>query len=200
MPDQLPIYKCVIEDQLDSDLQVEFVSFVDKPAIDRNFLAFKDQLRFSIDEEKRIVCGPVMLADMLLYRNDPGGLGEYYTTFDKKSITAIVQKFCKKGFLQNFNLMHDLNKKTSGVSIFESIIVDEERGTKPMKGFEDAKEGSWFISAKVEDDTVWEKVKNGEVKGFSVEGIFKQIPIKMQKLSAETALEKIKAIMASIEN
>lgn len=200
MPGQLPIYRCVIEDQLDSDLQVEFVSFVDKPAIDKNFLAFKTQLRFDVNDEKRIVSGPAMLADMLLYRNDPGGLGEYYTTFDKSSILAIVQKFFKKGFVQNFNLMHDAGTSTKGVTIFESFITDEARGVHPMKGFEDAKEGSWFISAKVEDDTVWQKVKNGEVKGFSVEGIFKQIPIKMQKLSAEVALDKIKAIMASIEN
>jgi hypothetical protein len=200
MPDKLPVYKCVIEDQLDSDLQVEFVSFVDKPAIDRNFLAFKNQLRFSIDPEKHIVSGPAMLADMLIYRNDPQGLGEYYTTFDKEAIMSIVQKFFKKGFVQNFNLMHDANNKQTGITVFESFVTDEARGIKPMKGFEDAKEGSWFISAKVENEEVWNKIKDGTVKGFSVEGIFKQIPVTMQKLSADIAVEKIKAILASLEN
>lgn len=200
MPEQLPIYKCVIDDQLESDLQVEFVALVDRPAIDKNFLAFKNQLRFNIDQEKRIVSGPAMLADMLIYRNDPDGLGEYYTTFDKHSILSIVQKFFKKGFVQNFNLMHDSATATKGVTVFESFITDEARGINPMKGFEDAKDGSWFISAKVDDDNVWEKVKAGEVKGFSVEGIFKQIPVSMHKMSAETALEKIKNILASIQN
>ena|SRR5687767_9235431 len=199
MPDQLPVYKCIIEDQLDSDLQVEFVSFVDKPAIDRNFLAFKNQLRFAVDEDKHIVSGPAMLADMLLYRNDPEGLGEYYTTFDKASIMAIVQKFFKKGFVQNFNLMHDATTATKGVTVFESFITDAARGIMPMKGFEDAKEGSWFISAKVEDEVIWQKVKAGEVKGFSVEGIFKQIPVVTQKLSADVAVAKIKEILNSIQ-
>jgi hypothetical protein len=200
MADKLPVYKCVIEDNLESDLQVEFVSFVDKPAIDRNFLAFKDKMNFAIDVEKRIVSGPAMLADMLLYRNDPGGLGEYYTTFDKESIMSIVQKFFKKGFVQNFNIMHDSATATKGVTVFESFITDTERGIAPMKGFEDAKEGSWFISAKVDDEAIWNKVKAGEVKGFSVEGIFKQVPVVLQKLTADIALDKIKTILASIQN
>lgn len=195
---ELPVYKCAIDDQLDSDLQVEFVSFVDKPAIEKNFLAFKSQLRFNIDQDKRIVSGPAMLADMLIYRNDPEGLGEYYTTFDKTSILSIVQKFFKKGFIKNFNLMHDASTATSQVTIFESFLTDAARGIVPMKGFEDAADGSWFISAKVEDDTVWEKVKAGEVKGFSVEGIFKQMPVKMNKISPDLALEKIKQILQSM--
>ena len=41
-----------------------------------------------------------------------------------------------------------------------------------MKGYEDVKDGSWFGSFKVENDDVWELVKEGKVKGFSVEGIF----------------------------
>lgn len=199
MANDLPIYKCVIEDGLDSDLQVEFVSFVDKPAIDKTFLAFRDKLRFSIDTDKRIVSGPAMIADMLIYRNDPGGLGEYYTTFDKCAILAIVQKFFKKGFIQNFNVMHTADSKTSGVTIFESFLVDSDRGIQPMKGFEDATDGSWFISAKVEDESIWEKVKSGEVKGFSVEGIFKQMPVVMHKITPETAMEKIKAILATVQ-
>lgn len=195
---ELPIYKCIVDDSLDSDLQVEFISLVDRPAIDRNFLAFKDQLKFAIDTERRIISGPAMLADMLIYRKDDK-LGEYYTMFDKESIMQIVQKFFKKGFIQNFNLMHDPGKKTTGVTIFESFVTDEARGIMPMKGFEDAKEGSWFLSAKVEDDGIWEEVKSGNVKGFSVEGIFQQMPVKMRKITKVDALKKIEAILESIE-
>lgn len=199
MPD-LPIYKCLISDELESELQVEFVSFVDKPAIDKTFLAFRDKLNFAIDTEKHIVSGPAMIADMLIYRNDPEGLGEYYTTFDKEAILSIVQKFFKKGFIQNFNVMHAAGSKTSGVTIFESFLTDTVRGVQPMKGFEDVADGSWFISAKVEDAAVWEKIKSGEVKGFSVEGIFQQMPVKMTKMTPEKAMEKIKAILASVQS
>ena len=33
---------------------------------------------------------------------------------------------------------------------------------------------SWFVSMKVDNDEVFESVKNGTFKGFSVEGIFDQ--------------------------
>jgi hypothetical protein len=56
--------------------------------------------------------------------------------------------------------------------MFESWIIDRQKGKLPMTGFEDAKDGSWFGSYKVENDDVWSKVKAGEFKGFSVEGIF----------------------------
>lgn len=196
----LPIYRCSICDDLDSDLQVEFVSFVDKPAIDKTFLAFKEKLRFAVDTDKRIVSGPAMIADMLIYRNDPDGLGEYYTMFDAPSILSIVQKFFKKGFIKNFNVMHAPDSKSTGVTVFESFIVDRELGKLPMKGFEDVADGSWFVSAKVEDDAIWEKVKTGEVKGFSVEGVFEQMPVKMSKLTPDQALQKIQQILASIES
>ncbi len=198
----LPIFKGVIDDALDSDLQVQCVALVDKPAIEKNFLSFKDQkakLVFTVDTDRRIISGPAMLADMLIYRNDPGGIGEYYICFDKASILSIVQKFFKKGLVQSFNLMHDSGQATSGITIFESFLTDESRGIMPMKGFEEAKDGSWFITAKVEDDAIWEKVKAGDIKGFSVEGVFKQVPVKMAKMSADKVLEGIKQLLSAME-
>src|SRR5687767_11913805 len=64
---EFPIFKCVIDESLDSDLQVEFVALVDKPAIEKNFLAFNEKLRFTVDAERKIVSGPAMLADMMIY-------------------------------------------------------------------------------------------------------------------------------------
>lgn len=194
----LPIFKCSIDDSLDSNLQVEFVALVDRPAIEKNFLAFKHHLRFNVDNDKRIISGPAMIADMLLYRKDDT-LGEYYTVFDKATIQAIVQKFFKKGYIQNFNLMHDPEQKTSGITIFESFITDTARGIMPMKGFEDVPEGSWFLTAKVDDDSVWQKVKGGDFKGFSVEGMFRQLLVKQAKISAETAYKRIKDLLEQIE-
>jgi len=169
---ELPIFKCVIDDNPDSDLEVNAIALVDRPAIERNFLAFKDKQLFSADEDRRIISGPAMLADFPIYRNDEHH-GEYLVTFDAPTIFQIVNKFFKKGFTENFNLFHNENDVPGGVQLFESFIVDESRGILPMKGFEDAKDGSWFISAKIENDEVWERVKSGEFKGFSVEGFFK---------------------------
>jgi predicted amino acid racemase len=112
----------------------------------------------------------LMLADTPIYRND--GNGEYYVVFSKDTIKKIAQKYFKKGYQNNVNLMHDSGQVMDGVTMFESWIVDEKRGIKPMKGFEDVKEGSWFGSFKVENEEVWNMIKDGKVKGFSVEGIF----------------------------
>ena len=130
-----------------------------------------DKQSFEIqDEDERIITGALMLADTPIYRND--GNGEYYVVFGKDTIKKIAQKYFKKGYQNNVNLMHDSGQVMDGVTMFESWIVDEKRGIKPMKGFEDVKDGSWFGSFKVENEDVWNLIKDGKVKGFSVEGIF----------------------------
>ena len=34
-------------------------------------------------------------------------------------------------------------------------------------------EGTWMVSLKVEDDQLWQEIKAGKYKGFSIEGLFK---------------------------
>lgn len=59
---------------------------------------------------------------------------------------------------------------TEDVYIFESFIIDDRKRTP--EGFEKIPNGSWFVSMKIENDEVWEKVKAGEFRGFSIEGVF----------------------------
>lgn len=130
-----------------------------------------ERKKFAIqDEEERIISGALMLADTPIYRNDANG--EYYVVFTKDTIKKIAQKYFKKGYQNNVNLMHDSGQIKDGVTMFESWIVDEKRGIKPMNGFEDVKDGSWFGSFKVENDEVWQMIKDDKIKGFSVEGVF----------------------------
>jgi hypothetical protein len=168
----LPIYLLEINEDLTDGSEVDFVALVDKPAIERNFLRFKeDRLSFEIqDEERRIISGPIMLADTPIYRNDNGQ--EYFVSFPKDTIYKIIKKMFQKNYTGNVNLMHDPKKIVEGVTMFECWISDESRGVKPMKGFEDAPDGSAFASYFVDNDEVWSKVKSGEFKGFSVEGLF----------------------------
>jgi hypothetical protein len=168
----LPIYLLEINEDLMDGSEVDFVALVDKPAIERNFLRFKeDRLNFEIqDEERRIISGPIMLADTPIYRNDNGQ--EYFVSFPKDTIYKIIKKMFQKNYTGNVNLMHDPKKIVEGVTMFECWISDESRGVKPMKGFEDAPDGSAFASYFVDNDEVWSKVKSGEFKGFSVEGLF----------------------------
>jgi hypothetical protein len=134
------------------------------------------------DEEQRIISGPLMLADTPIYRND-AIRGEYYVVFSADTIKQIAQKFFKKGYQNNVNLMHNSGDVQEGLTMFESWIVDKKRGIQPMVGFEDVPDGSWFGSYKVENDEAWNKVKSGEVLGFSVEGNF--LYKEQEQMSAE---------------
>lgn len=214
---KLPAYEMVIDDAAESDVEVSFIALVDKPAIEKNFLAFNDdfvkpgenetkddfvqrcvsvmigegkeqdqavaicnsvwenkssykKFDFAIDAARQIISGPAMVPDTLIYRRDAGG--EYNVFFSKDTIESIALKFFKKDYQKNLNLFHDPALSLQGVTIFESFVSDKARGIQPMKGFEDLPDGTWFISAKVENPEVWAKVQTGEVKGFSVEGIF----------------------------
>lgn len=169
--DKLPVFQMVIDESVTSDIEVAAVAFVDKPAIEKNFLAFDShQLHFDLNEEQRIVSGPAMVADQLIYRRDENG--EYNVFFSADTIRQINLKFFKKGYQKNLNLFHDPTLALEGVTIFESFVSDKARGVQPLAAFKDLPDGTWFISAKVENDIVWSKIKSGEVKGFSVEGIF----------------------------
>jgi len=195
----LPVYKCIINTNDDSPLEVQAVALVDQPAIEKNFLAFKTQqpLQFAINDDRQIISGPAMLANTPIYRKD-ADYGEYLVVFDKPTIQSIVEKFFSKGLMASFNLMHNSKAPVNDTCIFESFITDNTRGIQPIKGFEDTPEGSWFISAKVNNAAVWAKIKAGEVKGFSVEGLFKLMPLKMSSatsLSPEDAWAQIVALL-----
>jgi hypothetical protein len=60
-------------------------------------------------------------------------------------------------------------------------------------------EGSWFITAKVNNDDVWTKIKSGDIKGFSIEGLFKYSPIAKVKMTAEQLYEKINQLINETE-
>lgn len=179
------------EDSEDSG--VNFVALVDEPAIERNWFKFNKQMTFKADYDRKIITGALMVADLPIYRRSEE-MGEFYVVFDKAQIELMAQKFMKRGYQSNFNLMHDEDMQVDGVTMFESFIVDKERGIAAPKGFEDIPEGSWFGSCKVENEGVWAKIKAGEFLGFSVEGMFDLVP---QKPELE---QKIIDIIDSIQS
>lgn len=194
----LPLYTMDVDGNINTEEGVEFVALVDKPAIKRGFLAFREvpqPMKFTVtSEDRRIVSGPLMLADTPIYRNDEDG--EYYVSFPAPAIERIVHKFFSLGNQSNVNLMHDAKQQVEGVVMFESFLSDTTRGIVPIRGYEDAPEGSWFGSFVVNNDKVWASIKDGTFTGFSVEGIFARlIP---QEHSAEEAL--MSQIVEILEN
>ena len=187
---KLPVYRLDIN-EFDDETGIEFVSLVETPAIQKDFLAFAEiAQRFEIkDEEKRIVTGAAMIADLPIYRRDDVR-GEYYVVFDKESIFKIAKKWARGNKYDAVNAHHN-TPIADGVSLFESYIIDRERGVMPPKGFEEVADGSWFVSYLIDNDEVWAKVKSGEFKGFSVEGVF-DFPVDAD----EQVIEQMKSILA----
>ena len=103
--------------------------------------------KFFADEEKRIISGPLMVADLPIYRNDPED-GEYYGVFTTEDIYNLRNKFAKNKFTSAVNAMHET--PIEGVYMIESFLIDTKRGITSPKGFK-LPEGSWFGSYKVED-------------------------------------------------
>lgn len=181
----LPIFKIFIDDTVDG---VQKISLVHSPAVESNFLAFNEEdkekkaFKFEADDEERIVFGCSLRADFPIYRRDDER-GEYYVVFDKQTIKDIVEKYAKNGNFNNVNLDH--KDDTDGVYMTQMFIKDIEKGINP-EGFEDIEDGSLFTAFKVENDNVWEGVKEGEWLGFSVEGLFKLLEVPVgEKMSQE---------------
>lgn len=168
----LPIYELKISDEIKDDAEVSFIAFVDNPAIKRDFLAFKDAVKFEIvSEAQRIVTGPLMIPDQLIYRSSEK-FGEHYVKFSAETIQAISIKFAKKGYQKNVNIMHEEGLQVDDITMFESFISNSARGIKPMAAFGDLPDGTWFGSFYVENPAVWDLVRSQKVRGFSVEGMF----------------------------
>lgn len=169
---ELPIYELLINDKVNDDAEVSFIALVDSPAIKRDFMAFKDSVKFEVvNEDQHIITGPLMVPDQLIYRNSTK-FGEHYVKFSVDTIKQIVIKFSKKGFQNNVNIMHDSKMEVEGLTMFESFISNDIRGVKPLSAFADLPNGTWFGSFHVENEDVWQLIKTKMVKGFSVEGLF----------------------------
>lgn len=185
----LPIYKLVIDESEDSG--VTAIALVDKPAIELNWHTFKEQYKFKADTERRIISGALMVADLPIYRND-NQYGEHYVMFTKDVIEKIVYKFAKQSNHTSVNKMHQENLTADGVYLFESFIIDKERGILTPKGYEELPDGSWFGSMKVENDEIWNDfIKNGVYKGFSVEGYFKPQPLNEDENTINEVLRQL---------
>ena len=194
--EKIEVFELVID--TDDESGVTAIALVDQPAIDSNWMAFSQQTehKFAVkDEEKRIIEGYFMVADLLIPRIGEQG-EKFFVKFSAKTIEAIREKQSRLGMTNNFNLMHDPRQIAEGVYMLDNLIIDNERGKVAPKEFEKVPNGSLWGSAKVDNDEIWEQVKNGEFKGFSVEGMFKQLePVTMD----EDLINKIRQAIQNFE-
>ena len=162
----LPLYDIDLGD-LNSENGMFRISLVAAPAIEENFIHFKDErIEFFKDEEKRQVVGPIMIPNKPIYRRNED-VGEYYIRFTEKAIDDIMYKYSKDGKFNLFNIEHT-DQNFDGVTMLE-IWKKESDADKSSKYGYDLPDGTVFVKAQIEDESLWSSIKTGEINGFSIE-------------------------------
>lgn len=192
----LPVYKAEIHGLEDG---MYTISLVSDPATESNFLAFekeKEMIKFSVEnEEKHLVRGLVMAANMPIYRRTAAGY-EYYIEYEPETIRIMAQKYLKDGFQNNVDTQHDGNL-VEGVYMVQFFLKDAENGINP-KGFENYADGSLFAEFKIENEEIWGQIKDGTFKGFSLAGLFE--PVETFSSQEDAEYEEIVELINKIKN
>lgn len=201
--DGVPVYRVLLDDDRDGMVRV---SLVDDPAVMSDFVAFgrQEPQRFAVqDEDKRLVFGVVARADFPVFRTDPV-LGDHYVIFPADTIREMAQKYLTENRANRVDLMHD-GDDVDDVPLVQWFIKDTAKGIAPA-GFDDIADGSLFAEYHVEDDEIWQQVKDGTYKGFSMEVFYTLTPESDTAAVAETVadldgmFERIIAALTSKHN
>ena len=172
--------------------QVQAISLVDYPAIEADFVALSKQLPIQLSTDKMELIGPVLIPDKLIYRRLEGK--EFYISFDAETIEQLANDYLANGFQYNFTLDH--KTETQDVVVVQSWVTLED-GEYPK--------GTWMIKAKVNNEDLWQSIKSGEFKGFSIESIVEldksinEFDFSSQ-MSTEELFEKIKELFKEAFN
>lgn len=197
------LYELMIED--DATDEVFAVSFVESPAIERDFVFMSKEVKFaSIDDEKMLVAGPILIPNKKILRMDGEGK-PYYVFFTPETVEKLARKFLAKKYNDSVTVEHD--KKVGNVHLVESWIIEQSSKDKSNIYGYTLPKGTWFGIYDVKGNPkVWEKVKNGTFKGFSVEALVEHkvsnVKLSLEKNidelnddEAEIVLSKIKAMI-----
>jgi len=169
LEEDLQLFELVVDGEDDG---VFANSFVEEPAIERDFVFFNKQkeIKFqAIDDEKRLVAGPLLIPNKKIIRMDEQ-LGMYNVFFKPETIETIARKFMKNKYNGEVTVEHD--RKVNGVYLTESWIIEQSGKDKSNLYGYTLPKGTWFGIYKVDNDKVWDEVKAGKYRGFSIEGIF----------------------------
>jgi hypothetical protein len=160
------------------------ISLVDKPAIQEDFIYLSSheiELKV-VNEEKREVVGIALVPDKKIYRNVDGQ--EFNIYFTSQTIEKTNELFMRNLNLNKITSQHE--RDVEGVSVIESWIVEDSKQDKSNIYKLNAPVGSWVVKMKVYNDSEWVRVKNGEYKGFSIEGKYKEAEVKASEQVDET--------------
>lgn len=156
-----------------TDSETYAISMVEMPAIEEDFVALaKEEEKIEVqlsDDAKHMVYGAVLVPDKDIYRNN--GEQEFYISFTKESIEKMSQDFMKEYRQHKVTVDHE--ETANEVCVVESWIkADLFKDKSVALGLNETLPiGTWFAGMKVNNIETWERIKAGELKGFSVESM-----------------------------
>ena len=152
------------------DSETYAISMVESPAIESDFVALskeEEKRVFLESDERHMVYGAALIPDKDIYRNN--GEQEFYISFTKESIEKMSQDFMKNYRQNEVTLDHE--EMANDITITESWLVEDPYKDKANALGINVPKGTWMVGMKVNQIDVWERVKSGELKGFSVESM-----------------------------
>ena len=177
------IIELVIEDD-NQELAIDAISLVSAPAIEQDFVFFgkqKNNLTFAkVDEEKRMLVSPALIPNKQIFRYDPNTDSDYYVYFSTETVRKASELYLKHN--NHHKATHEHQDRVSGVLTIESWIKEGDMDKSKLYGF-DLPNGTWFVKMRIENDDLWAKIKDGSLRGLSIEGYFTD---KMEKMSEKT--------------
>ena len=179
------------------------ISLVEEPAIEIDYVAFdkdketKPNLKFIEDKEneKFMILGPALVPDKNIYRNYDGN--EFYVSFSAECIEKLSYKFMRTCYGDGC-FTKDHESFAQGCSLAESWIKTSENDKSVDYGF-DCPIGTWFIAAKIDSIELWDSIKKGERKGFSIESWVDLEEIIENKDKKENDMSKQKTNLETME-
>jgi hypothetical protein len=185
----------LIIDENDLQTGIHAVSVVHSPAIEENFIALsKHEIELKeVDTEKKILMGAALVPNKQILRADKDGNG-YYIYFSEDTIKKASELFLMRSNQNNATLEH--KEKLNGMSVVESWVIDNPEMDKSKEYGFNLPKGTWMISMKVNNEDIWNDVKAGKVKGFSIEGYFAdKYEMSQEKDEREEIINKLKEIL-----
>tara|TARA_B100001250_G_C19736186_1_gene760872 strand:- start:507 stop:1241 length:735 start_codon:yes stop_codon:yes gene_type:complete len=177
------IVELVITDD-SQELAIDAISLVTAPAIEQDFVYFnkeKNNLTLAkVDEDKRMIVSPALIPNKQIFRYDANTDSEYYVYFSPATVQKASELYLKHNNHHKATYQHQ--DRVSGVLTVESWIKEGDMDKSKLYGF-DLPKGTWFVKMKIENDELWSKIKDGELKGLSIEGYFTD---RMEALSEKT--------------
>jgi len=173
----------LIIDETAEHFGVDAISVVKFPAIEENFVFFNNDFLSlaKIDEEQKQLIGAVLIPDKKIPRLNKETNEEYEVFFTKETIRQAQKLFMSSLNNNNHTLEH--KEPVQGLTVVESWIKENKKYDKSnMYGFNNMPVGTWFVQVSAENNPeIWEKIKNKEVRGFSIEGYFTDQLIEQSK-------------------